>query len=181
MSSIYSKLKEIFKLENDKIEDKEFLNFLDGLKENDEDKNDDDNYPYPIKKSMAIEIARAPSTLKTDFCRNSNRSRVTYLGFNSSKVSVIEKDGRKYFQYQVLDGDISWIDDSDYGTTYCDGFFTSDDLKYLRCLIDVETGDYIYYPNVSKYEKRTIKYEKKEITEDRRKELREWAKKFEDE
>ncbi len=181
MTSIYSKLKELFKLENDNIEDKEFLDFLDGLKVNDEDKDDDDNYPYPIKKSIAIEIARSPSTLKTDFCRNSNRSRITFLGFNSSKIDIIEKDGRKYFQYQVLDGDISWVEHTNDNITYCDGFFTDDDLKYLRCLIDVETGDYIYYPNVSEYKKRTIKYEKKEITEERRKELQEWAKKFEDE
>ena len=107
---------------------------------------EDSKYPYPIKKSKAEEIANRDDTLKTDFCRNSNRKSVTYLSFNDTSLEVIEKDGKKYWQYQVTEGDISWIEFGKHGNTFCDGWLGGDDFKWLRCLIDVETGEYIYYP-----------------------------------
>lgn len=36
---------------------------------------EDAKYNYPIKRSLAIEIANKSSTLKKDFCRNSERER----------------------------------------------------------------------------------------------------------
>ena len=69
--------------------------------------------------------------MKTDFCRNSNNKGISYLSFTSYDIKPIEKDNKIYWLFQVLDGDISWIE------------FNDNDLKYLRCLIDVNTGDYI--------------------------------------
>lgn len=167
-----SKLKKILSEETSTEEYMDFINKMVC-----EEENDDDKYPYPIKKSQAVSIAMKDNTLKTDFCRNSDRHGISYLGFNYYDVKVVEKDNKTYWEFKVSDGDISWIEYSDDGTTFCDGFFTKDDLKYLRCLIDVETGDYIYYPNVKIYKKRIVKYvePKTEVSP----ELLEWIKEVE--
>ena len=155
MSSIINKIKEIIDKEDYVGDDKlDFIDFKDDLYE---EKKDDDKYSYPILRSMAINIARKNCTLKTDFCRNSNNKGISYLGFTSYDIKPIEKDNKTYWLFQVLDGDISWIEFNDNNTTYCDGRLDDNDLKYLRCLIDVNTGDYIYYPNVKKYHKRNVK------------------------
>lgn len=128
-------------------------------KEKMKEAEEDNKYSYPIKRSQAKEIANSSATLKSDFCANSQRNGISYLGFSTYSINIIEKDSKKYWQYEVLSGDISWIEHSKYGETYCDGCFSENDLELLRCLIDVETGDYIYYPKVDKYRNRTVKYE----------------------
>lgn len=120
---------------------------------------DDARYDFPIKRSVAIEIAKNNNTLKTDFCRNSDRKGISFLGFNDYTINVIEKNEKKYWQFQVLSGDISWIIFDKDEQTYCDGRFGDSDINFLRCLIDVESGDYIYFPDVKKYEERTVNYE----------------------
>ena len=119
---------------------------------------EDLKYNFPIKRSMAINIAQKNNTLKTDFCRNSDRKGISFLGFNNYTIDVIEKNEKKYWQFQVLSGDISWMDFEKNETIYCDGKLVEDDFKFLRCLIDTESGDYIYYPDVKKYEERLVSY-----------------------
>ena len=163
MGIFFGKLKRLIKKEEEVIDYDKLIEEVDrpeGVKPTFLFGNEEDEkYPYPIKKSMAEEIARKSQTLKTDFCRNSNRECITFLGFGDYSLDIIEKEGKKYWQYQVFNGDISWVEFSEKNETYCDGNFSSEDLKYLRCLIDVETGDYIYYPDVKDYKERTIKYE----------------------
>ena len=96
--------------------------------------------------------------MKTDFCRNSDRKGISFLGFDNYTIDVIEKNEKKYWQFQVLSGDISWMDFEKNETIYCDGKLVEDDFKFLRCLIDTESGDYIYYPDVKKYEERIVSY-----------------------
>ena len=119
---------------------------------------EDLKYNFPIKRSMAINIAQKNNTLKTDFCRNSDRKGISFLGFDNYTIDVIEKNEKKYWQFQVLSGDISWMDFEKNETIYCDGKLVEDDFKFLRCLIDTESGDYIYYPDVKKYEERLVSY-----------------------
>ena len=107
----------------------------------------DKQYNFPILRSKAIEIADRDENLKTDFYRR-YRGNITYLRFSKKEMDVIELNGKKYWQIQILDGDISGVDyDRKYGITDWDGGFSDKDLKKLRCLIDDETGEYIYYPN----------------------------------
>ena len=120
---------------------------------------EDAKYDFPIKKSQVAMIAKKSNTLKTDFCRNSDRDGISYLSFNDYKTDLIELQNKKYWQFQVYSGDISWISNEKNQTTYNDGCLSDDDLNFLRCLVDTETGDYIYYPNVKNYKERTIKYE----------------------
>ncbi len=161
MSDFFKKLKRIIK--NDEIDYDKLIERVDrreGVKPTFLFGNEEDQkYPYPIKRSMAEEIARKSFTLKTDFCRNSKRENITFLGFDDYSIDIIEKEGKKYWQYQVFNGDISWIEKSRWGETFCDGKLCDEDLNYLRCLIDVETGDYTYYPDLKEYKERTLKYE----------------------
>ena len=104
---------------------------------------EDSKYDFPIKRSQAIGIANRNKNLKTDYCKNSSKL-ITYLSFNKFDVDVVEKNDRKYFQVQVKGGEISWVeDDSYYDGDLC---YEGEDEDILRCLIDVETGEYIYYP-----------------------------------
>ena len=130
----------------------------DNRKKSKKEAEEDLKYNFPIKRSMAISIAQKNNTLKTDFCRNSDRKGISFLGFNNYTIDVIEKNEKKYWQFQVLSGDISWMDFEKNETIYCDGKLVEDDFKFLRCLIDTESGDYIYYPDVKKYEERLVSY-----------------------
>lgn len=131
----------------------------DNRKKSKKEAEEDLKYNFPIKRSMAINIAQKNNTLKTDFCRNSDRKGISFLGFNNYTIDVIEKNEKKYWQFQVLSGDISWMDFEKNETIYCDGKLVEDDFKFLRCLIDTESGDYIYFPDVKNYEERTVNYE----------------------
>ena len=128
-------------------------------KKSEKEAGEDLKYNFPIKRSTAINIAQKNNTLKTDFCRNSNRKGISFLGFDNYTIDVIEKNEKKYWKFQVLSGDISWIEYDRNSETYCDGMLEKDDLKFLRCLINVESGDYIYFPDVKNYEERTVNYE----------------------
>lgn len=114
---------------------------------------------YKITEKEVEEIANQNDTLKTDFLRNSNRKGITYLKFEEYEIERVEVNSKRFYQFQVVKGKISWMESSDGNTSFYDGFFTEEDLKYLRCLIDKETGDYIYYPNLPYYKKRVVKKE----------------------
>ena len=139
------------KFEEDDIDE---INYDDLIEE-----KEDAKYNYPIKRSMPIEISKKNNTLKTDFCRNSDREGISYLSFNEYTTDLVALNNKKYWQFQVYSGDISWISNEKNETIYNDGWLSDNDLKFLRCLVDTETGDYIYYPKVKKYKERTVKYE----------------------
>lgn len=156
MGRIMSRLSKMFEKNNDE-NDK-----LDILFQTDTEINNEnaEESPFPISKQKAKEIAQRNNTLKTDFTRNSKREGITFIGLYNATVELIEKNEKKYWQYEVLSGDISWMEFDERGDTFCDGGLTEEDLKLLRCLIDVETGDYTYYPKIERFKDRgTIKFE----------------------
>lgn len=114
----------------------------------------DENYGLPISKGTAYEIATRNINLKSDFCR-AKKYLYTYLGFKKVKIDLIELDNKKYWQIQVLAGDTAG---SDYDRKYdevtdWDGVLADEDFPLLRCLVDAETGEYIYYPDKERYKK----------------------------
>ena len=130
----------------------------------------DENYGFPISKGTAYEIATRNINLKSDFCR-AKKYLYTYLGFKKTKIDLIELDNKKYWQIQVLAGDTAG---SDYDRKYdevtdWDGVLADEDFPLLRCLVDAETGEYIYYPDKEKYKKmkhRKWMFWKRDIDED---------------
>ncbi len=104
-------------------------------------------YYFSITKAKAFEIADEDENLKTDYCRNNIKDNISYLYFSKKNMKVVKLDDKKYWQIQILDGEISGVNYRRNSTECWDGTFDKEDLKLLRCLVDVETGEYIYYPN----------------------------------
>ncbi len=126
---------------------KKDLNVLDDLLEDFEyDKRQlDEKYNYPILRSEAFKIANRNQNLKSDFCRNDKRD-ISYLSFDKWDIDIKKIDDNTYWKVQILKGDISWIKNENKCTTNFDGFLVEKDLKKLCCLINVETGEYKYFP-----------------------------------
>lgn len=104
-----------------------------------------DDSSFKIKKNQAFNIADLDENLKSDYYKNTKREGNITLLFNDNRVKLINLDGRKYWCVQILDADVN-------GITYVseeeedENRFSTEDMKILRCLIDVETGEYVYYP-----------------------------------
>lgn len=128
---------------------KKILNFFkyNVNKNNIEDSNDNP-YNFKISKNEAFNIANRNENLKSDYCRTL-RKKLTYLSFDKKKITLVNLNNKSYWKIQILSGETSGIDyDYENNTeTLWDGFILKKDLKYLRCLIDVNTGEYIFYPN----------------------------------
>lgn len=109
-------------------------------------KEEDAKYNFPILRSKALEIANRDENLKTDYCRNTSRGNISYICFTDKKIEVVEIENKKYWQIQILSGDVSGMEVNRNGSYNWDGWLGDKDLNLLRCLVDVETGEYIYYP-----------------------------------
>ena len=97
---------------------------------------------YNISKEEAFNIASESRNLKTDFVKNSNRKNVTFLTFGDKEIKLVNIKNKKYWQIQILDGEISQM----YNDSFFDRYKKKEETKYLRCLVDANTGEYIYYP-----------------------------------
>ena len=109
-------------------------------------KEEDAKYNFPILRSKALEIANRDENLKTDYCRNTSRGNISYIWNKKKKIEVVEIENKKYWQIQILSGDVSGMEVNRNGSYNWDGWLGDKDLNLLRCLVDVETGEYIYYP-----------------------------------
>lgn len=106
---------------------------------------------YPISQYEAFQIANKNCNLKTDFYRNTLKN-ISYLYFSNCDVDLKTINDKKYWQIKITDGEISWLEynedetDSFNAPIFCDGYFGEDDFEKLQCLVDVETGEYTYFP-----------------------------------
>lgn len=111
---------------------------------------------YPISEYQAFQIANQNRNLKTDYKKNSGKYIVD-LDFSDFKIKLVDGDNKqKYWLVTITEGDFTEAPpfhdyDADdrmlfYTTVSRRGYFDKKDLKKLQCLIDVNTGEYIYYP-----------------------------------
>lgn len=139
----------IFDIEDTSLEDTGGLNdyedlFIDPIEKLNK------NSKYPISEYQAFQIANENQNLKTDYYRNSDK-KITYLDFTNCNVKLVTKSKKKYWHIKITDGKVSWIEFNEKNTDeftepiFCDGFLIKKDFKKLQCLIDVNTGEYIYY------------------------------------
>ncbi len=117
----------------------------------DEPKNIDElnQHEYKISVRKALNIANKDETLKTDLFKKYKQEKqefITYLEFRDKKIDYIELNGRGYWQIQVTSGEIAGRGGKE--DLRWHGRIDEETSKLLRCLIDVETGEYIYYPYV---------------------------------
>lgn len=105
---------------------------------------------YFISPYEAFKIAEKKYNLKTDFFRIAD-GYISYLDFTDCNVELVDGDnGKKYWLVKITESKFSSINSSedDFSTTFSDGYINKNDLKKLQCLIDVNTGEYIYYPEL---------------------------------
>ena len=121
-------------------------------------KEEDAKYNFPILRSKALEIANRDENLKTDYCRNTSRGNISYICFTDKKIEVVEIGNKKYWQIQILSGDVSGMEVNRNGSYNWDGWLGDKDLNLLRCLVDVETGEYIYYPLKKKKKRKWFRF-----------------------
>ena len=136
--SIFQKIRNIFNTDSDDdyTDDTDYYLFESNI-----DKLEKTSQ-YAISPYKAFKIAEQDNNLKTDFFRIDSRY-ISYLSFDDCKVELVDGDNnRKYYLINITKGEVSWID----GETFYDGFLVDKDFDLLQCLIDVETGEYIYYP-----------------------------------
>lgn len=113
------------------------------------DLKENDDTTYPISKTTAVDIASENQNLKSDFVRNTSFYKsISWLSFNTFHIKLVEVDGRKFWNIQVCNADISTMYyNHENGSTYHgDGWVRETELAKLSCLIDVQTGEYIYSP-----------------------------------
>lgn len=136
--SIFQKIRNIFNTDSsdDYTDDTDYYMFNSNI-----DKLEKTSQ-YAISPYMAFKIAKQNDNLKTNFFRRDSRY-ISYLSFDDCKVELVDGDNnRKYYLVNITKGQVSWID----GETFYDGFLTKKDFALLQCLVDVETGEYFYYP-----------------------------------
>lgn len=103
---------------------------------------------YPISPYQAFKIAELNNNLKSDYFRTACKY-ISYLDFTNCNVDLVDgNNGSKYWFVKITEAKFSSISisEDDFSTTCCDGKLGKNDLKNLQCLIDVNTGEYIYYP-----------------------------------
>lgn len=146
-NNLIKKLHNLFFDNNDNNNDDELLDltlfdYIDKL---------DKSHEYTISKYEAFQIANQNGNLKTDFCKNTFEN-ITYLYFSNCTVDLLKANDKKYWHVKITDGKMSWVtseeDEADEfsNLTFCDGTFSKEDFEKLQCLIDVETGEYTYFP-----------------------------------
>lgn len=108
-----------------------------------------DDSEYKISKQEAFRIANLNQNLKTDFKHNIEE-HITYLSFKKYDANIITINSKKYWQIKVHDAEFGAIETDSSGTTFLDGEYTKeaspDKINKLSCLVDVDTGEYKYYP-----------------------------------
>ena len=99
---------------------------------------------YPISVTRALKIANKDENLKTDYAKAYQKEYHRMIGlleFTDKEIEIVEINNRKYWKIQVTNGKMG---SRDKRGRFFDGRIVKSDL--LVCLIDVETGEYIYYP-----------------------------------
>lgn len=137
--SFIHKFFEFFNRNNDDLYDDCFTNNIENL---------DRNSEYYISPYQAFKIAEQSNHLKSDFFRNTNQY-ISYLDFTDCNVELVDGDnGKKYWLVKITKGKFSSIsyNEDDDSTIFSDGRLGKDDFNLLQCLIDVNTGEYIFYP-----------------------------------
>lgn len=110
---------------------------------------DEKECSLPVSERDAVKIAEADENLRSDFAKNSPDSPTSY-SIRSETVNTAIKDGKEYWLVQVTECMFGGCYEVDGEECYYDGYFNEEQLDNLRCLIEKETGAYIYYPRVRK-------------------------------
>ena len=144
--SLIKKISKLFKKEdlNNKNNEEELFNF-DMLFVDKIEQLPKESY-FPISQYQAFKIAEQNENLKSDYFRNADKY-ISYLDFTDCQIELLKLNDKQYWLIKITDGEVSSIYTDEFGnSTFTDGTFGEEPLKKLQCLVDVNTGEYIYYP-----------------------------------
>lgn len=96
------------------------------------------SYKYSITEYEALKIAK--KNLTKEYIRILKNNDITYVSLYLKMTKIVEYNAKKYYYIKASGGEVSGIEKD----TYWDREITKEDYKKLRCLIDVDTGDYKY-------------------------------------
>ena len=113
------------------------------------EEEDEKECSLPVSERDAVRIAEADENLRSDFAKNSPDSPTSY-SIRSEDVNTAIKDGKEYWLVQVTECMFGGCYEEGDALCFYDGEFNEEELDKLRCLIEKETGAYIYYPRVRK-------------------------------
>lgn len=112
---------------------------------------EDNKYHFKINKKMALRIALKTHKLLHSYCDIVDNNSYFSLEVFEKQVDYAEIEDKKYWLVQITSGILhavethviwdSFKDHNEYSKKEID----DNDRKYLRCLINVETGEYIYF------------------------------------
>lgn len=123
--------------------DEEFRSIMEGAFQKHQEilEKEDKRYPYPIKLSEAIGIVYDDKNLKNDFFQKDPRN-ITSIHFRNYEVCVVTIRFKTYYQIQITEGSLTWVENN----RLLESEFSLKDYHNLRCLVDVKSGKYKYYP-----------------------------------
>ena len=119
---------------------------------NDECYIDEDNrYHFKVNKKMALRIALKTKKLLISYCNIMDNNSYFSLEVFEKQVDYVEIKGNGYWLVQIINGKLSSVethlvyDSFDDINEYFEKDIDDNDRKYLRCLVNVDTGEYIYF------------------------------------
>ena len=102
---------------------------------------------HRVSVERALKIVDKDENLKKDLknrCWIEDKEYIGFMEFTDKEVKYIEINGRGFWQITITDGRISGRRGTK-GKIHWDGSLKSYKSK-LRALVDVQTGEYLYYP-----------------------------------
>ena len=111
---------------------------------------EDNRYHFRINKKMALRIALKTRNLLNSFCDITDNHYFSLEVFEK-QVDYIEIEDKKYWLVQITKGMLHSVETHVVYDSFDDinKFFKKEiddnDRKYLKCLVNVDTGKYIYF------------------------------------
>ena len=111
---------------------------------------EDDKYHFRINKKMALRIALKTRNLLNSFCDITDNHYFSLEVFEKN-VDYIEIEDKRYWLVQMISGKLHSVethvvyDSFDDINEFFEKEIDDNDRKYLKCLVNVDTGEYIYF------------------------------------
>ena len=111
---------------------------------------EDDKYHFRINKKMALRIALKTRNLLNSFCDITDNHYFSLEVFEKN-VDYIEIEDKRYWLVQIVSGKLHSVesyvvyDSFDDNNEFFEKEIDDNDRKYLKCLVNVDTGEYIYF------------------------------------
>ena len=111
---------------------------------------EDNRYHFRINKKMALRIALKTHKLLHNYCDIVDKYYFS-IEVHEKQVDYVEIEGKGYWLVQIVSGILHSVethvvyDSFDDNNEFFEKKIDDNDIKYLKCLVNVDTGEYIYF------------------------------------